>query len=333
MKFVKTYNIPILLFTLVLTLSVLAFYNYYSQKNVLLKQMRSDADDIVSSITASMHRFDHIKSTMNMQRLVSEVSFGLEIFEFRYLEPDGIIHESMFKKEIGKLYDSISFRKTMQGDKDLGAFFFEDRDYVPVMAIYYPIHDKNDLIGIIDLAVDISEYDMIDDLKQNFSLMRRQVDIRNLLKSIEGSIRNSLKIFEETDLHDFLYRYVETAENIVQVSIVDTNGNIFMSSNESMIGTTISLDALAESELFDTGGRMAYRMTSEEHTFSGDKNGKLLMLIDAAPYMENEQQLLRTALFTAAIALLFALFITRGIYYSAIERSHSLGSGMGLLNL
>ena len=318
----KVYNVPALLVVLVLTLSAVSFYNYHSQKNLLLNQMRSDADDIVSSINASMKRFDHIKLTMNLQRLVSEVSFGLEIFEFRYLEPDGIIQESMFKQEIGNIHNVKSFRETMQGDKELGAFFFEERDFVPVMAIYYPIYSDGNLIGIIDLAVDISEYDAIGAAqKPDFSLMRRQVDIMNLLKSIEGSIRNSLKIFKETDLHDFLHRYVESAENIVQISIVGEDGTVFVSSNSAVTGEKMSRGALKDSELVDIEGRPLYRMITEAGSLQSATNGKLLLLIDAAPYRENELRLLKTALFTSAVGVLFALIIARIIYFSAIEQS------------
>ena len=315
---IKRYNIPILLVILVLTLSVTSFYNYNSQKTLLLEQMRSDADDIVSSITASMQRFEHIKSTMNLQRLVSEVSFGLEIFEFRYLEPDGVIQESMFKHEIGTIDTLQSFRETMQGEKQFGEFFFEERDYVPVMAIYYPIYANNNLIGIIDLAVDVSEYKVIDEARPEFSMLRRQVDIMNLIKSMEGSIRNSIKIHEETDLDDFLRRYVESAENIVQISIVDENRKIIISSNEVLIGKTVES---LESEIIDVEGKALYRIVSDQYNFGNGLNKKLLLLIDAAPYKQNEQQLLRTAIFTSALGLFFALFIARGIYYSAIERS------------
>lgn len=321
MSFFKKYNIPIWLTVLVLTLSGLSFYNYSTQKNLLLEQMQSDAGDIVNSITAAMKRFHEIKSTMNLQRLMNEVSFGLEIFEFRYLEPDGIIRNSMFKQEIGHIHDVESFKKTMQGDIPLGDFFYEVRDYVPVMAIYYPIFSKKKLIGMIDLAVDITEYDTANNVDKEFSLLRRQVDIMNLLKSIEGSIHNSLAIYEETDFYDFLNRYVDSAENILQITVVDSEGDVVMSSNDGVMGGTFGKEELHPPKLIMIDGRPVYRMVTEKQSFIGDKPERLMLLIDAAPYMENEQRLLHTAQLTTAIALLFALFIARAIYFSALERS------------
>lgn len=317
----KKYNIPVLLFILVTTLSSLSFYNYNTQKTVLLEQMRSDALDTANSITAAMKRFRDIKSTMNLQRLINDISLGLEIFEFRYLEPDGVIRNSMFKDEIGKIHAVDSFKKTMQGSIGFGKFFFEKRDYVQVMAIYYPIYFNDRLIGIIDLAVDISEYQLIDGVKPEFSLMRRQVDVMNLLKSIEGSIHNSMEIFEDTDLYDFLHHYVDSAANIVQITVVDQGGKVLISSNNSIVGTNFTPAELRPPKLLDIDGRPVYRMVTEKKLPEENIGGQLMLLIDAAPYAKNEKQLLRTALITTAVALLFALFIAREIYFTAIENS------------
>ncbi|RUM63442.1 MAG: hypothetical protein DSZ03_05255 [Sulfurimonas sp.] len=317
------YNTPVLLLILVLSISYLSFFNYESQKKLLLTQMKSDAGDIVNSITAAMLRFQDIKSTMNLQKLVNNVSFGLEIFEFRYLEPDGIISNSMFKEEIGNIYTAASFKKTMQGEQELKEFFFETRDYVDVMAIYYPIYRNKSLIGMIDLAVDVSEYKEIQGAKENFALLRRQVDILNLLKAIEGSIANSLEIFEKTDVDKFLHGYVHSAENIVQISLIDTNNTVRISSHPEMIGTKLQMQELPPPDLVNIDGRLIYRTVVNSGLLDKSKDTQLMLLIDASPYAQNEQQLLQTALTTSAIALIFALIIARAIYYSAIERSRS----------
>ena len=317
------YNTPVLLLILVLSISYLSFFNYESQKKLLLTQMKSDAGDIVNSITAAMLLFQDIKSTMNLQKLVNNVSFGLEIFEFRYLEPDGIISNSMFKEEIGNIYTAASFKKTMQGEQELKEFFFETRDYVDVMAIYYPIYRNKSLIGMIDLAVDVSEYKEIQGAKENFALLRRQVDILNLLKAIEGSIANSLEIFEKTDVDKFLHGYVHSAENIVQISLIDTNNTVRISSHPEMIGTKLQMQELPPPDLVNIDGRLIYRTVVNSGLLDKSKDTQLMLLIDASPYAQNEQQLLQTALTTSAIALIFALIIARAIYYSAIERSRS----------
>ncbi|WP_200764053.1 GGDEF domain-containing protein [Nitrosophilus alvini] len=320
-KVFKKNSIIVWLVFLVVTLSAVSFYNYHIQKNILLKQMQSDAKDIVNSITAAIKRFHDIKSTMNLQKLVSDMSLGLDIFEFRYLKSDGVISNSMFEDEIGKIHDSKSFRKTMQGDMEFGKFFFETRDYVDVMAIYYPISMNNDLVGIIDLAVEVPQYALFGGQNPKSFLVNKQTDIMNLLKAIEGSIKNSISIFEETDIEDFLDRYVHSAENILQITVIDQNGTVVVSSNKELIGKRLSPVAFKNGQIAELNGRPVYRMLANEGILGGDENKKLMLLIDAAPYKKNEKRLLQTALITSAVALFIALFIARAIYRSAIEQS------------
>lgn len=321
-QFWKKYNIPVFLITLALSLSGLAFYNYYVQKNLLLEQMKNDAEDIVRSITAAMDRFHDIKSTMSVQKLISDVSLGLEIFEFRYIEPNGTIRNSMFKEEIGQIYDTEQFNRIMDGNSSFGKFFFETRDYVPVMAIFYPIKINGQLIGIIDLAVDVSDYKAVGNKQTpDVSLLRRQTDITNLLKAIEGSINNSALIYSKTDLNDFLRHYVETAKNIVQISLVNHQGEIVVSSNKTMVGTNLQHSDFPPPMLTEVDGQPIYRLVMPNVAMINGNNEELLLLTDAAPYIRNEQRLLVTALSTAGIAILFALFIARAIYFSAINRS------------
>jgi len=318
---VKKYNIPLLLFILFLSISALSAYNYNTQKNILLVQMKNDSGDIVNSISAAMKRFQAIKSTMNLQKLVSDVSLGLEIFEFRFIEPNGIIKNSMFEGEIGKVYSASSFKELLQEERALKAFFFEVRDYVKVMAIYYPIYRKDQLIGIIDLSVDVSEYEEVTGSGADFALLRRKVDILNLLKSIEGSIENSLEVYESSDVNSFLHAYVESALNIFQASLIDADKKVLYSSDPELIAKSLIIDDLIASELIVVDGRPVYRTIIKNGTFEKHENTRLMLLIDALVYTENERQLLRTALITSAIALFFAFFIARAIYYTALEQS------------
>lgn len=320
-KFWKHYNIPVFLLTLALSLSGLAFYNYYVQKNLLLEQMKNDAEDIVRSITAAMDRFHDIKSTMNIQKLISDVSLGLEIFEFRYIEPDGTIRNSMFKDEIGQIYSSDQFKQSL-AENALGKYFFETRDYVPVMAIYYPVKVNGKLIGIIDLAVDISDYKPVTNkLAPEVSMLRRQTDITNLLKAIEGSINNSTLIYSKTDLNDFLSHYVETAKNIVQISLVNEQGKVVVSSKKAVIGTTLNASDFPPPLLTEIDRRPIYRLIIPNVAMINGNKERLLLMTDAAPYIKNEKRLLLTAFMTAGLAVFFALFIARAIYFSAINRS------------
>lgn len=321
-KLWKQYNIPILLLTLTLSLSGLTFYNYYTQKNLLLEQMKDDAENVARSIIAAMNRFHDIKLTMSTQKLISDVSLGLEIFEFRYIEPDGVIQNSMFQEEIGRRYNGGHFKQTIEGALPLGKFFFETRDYVPVMAIYYPVMVNDKLTGIIDLSVDISEYKRVVNNETNdVTLIHRQTDIINLLKAIEGSIKNSSLISSKTDLNDFLSHYVDIAKSIIQISLVDKKGKVVASSSKALVGQTLKSEIFLSSSLIEVNNHPAYRLVVPSVSIFGEGNEQLLLLIDATVYAKNESRLLTTASMTAGIAILFALFIAYAIYYSAINRS------------
>lgn len=324
MFLIKKYAVPIILFFLVLVIAYLSYYNYKTQKNLLLAQMQSNSLNIASSVSSAIERFDDIKSTMNLQKLVNDVSFGLEIFEFRYLEPDGSIRNSMFKEEIGEVLSSKSFIETMQGDRQLGTFFFEVRDFVDVMSIYYPIYLQNQLVGIIDLSVDISEYTLKKGLKDNFSILRRQVDIQNLLKSVNGSITNSLAILTKTNINDFLQAYVNSTKNIKQISIIDEKQNVYISSDKNLIGTALDYNNnLQTSGMTMLNGKLTYLAITDSHISKGNSRMKLMLLIDASTYLSHENKLFNTAMITSIIALLFALLTSRLLYYSAIEQSRT----------
>jgi diguanylate cyclase (GGDEF)-like protein len=285
--------------------------------------MQNNSLNIASSVSSAIERFDDIKSTMNLQKLVNDVSFGLEIFEFRYLEPDGTIRNSMFKEEIGKTLSSKSFIETMQGDRQLSTFFFEVRDFVDVMSIYYPIYLKDQLVGIIDLSVDVSEYTLKKGSKDNFSILRRQVDIQNLLKSINGSVTNSLAILTKTNINDFLHAYVKSTKNIKQISIIDEKQNVYISSDKNLIGTVLDNNNLQTSGMTMLNGQLTYLAITDSHINQGNSKMKLMLLIDASTYLSHENKLFSTAMITSIIALLFALLTSRLLYYSAIEQSRT----------
>lgn len=331
MRLIVKYNIPIILLSLVLGIAYLSYYNYKTQQNLLLIQMKNNSLNVISSVSAAVERFDDIKSTMSLDKLLNDVSLGLEIFEFRYMRPDGTIRNSMFKNEIGKIRDTKSFVKTMQGDQKMKEFFFEVRDYVDVMAIYYPIYENNDLIGIIDLSVDVSEYKVLNGSEQNFSVLRRKVDIFNLLKSIEGSISNSLAVYRETNMHNFLLSYVNSTRNIMQISLVDSNKSVYISSDKNMVGKKIDIDDFSPPSLINVDGHLTYRTIVQNDIYKNDEGLKLMFLIDASTYGNHEKQLLQTAVVTSVIALFFALFTSISIYYATVERSRKEKERLELL--
>lgn len=321
MSFIKKYAIPIILMSLVIGIAYLSYYNYKVQKNLLIQRMQENSLNIASSVSAAMERFEDIKSTMNLQRLVNDISFKLEIFEFRYLDPDGSIRNSMFKEEIGKTLTSKKFIETMQGDRKLNTFFFEVRDYVEVMSIYYPIYTTNELVGIIDLSVDISEYDLKKGVNDDPEILHRQVDIQNLLKAISGSVTNALSIFMKTNINDFLRAYVASTKTITQISVIDEEQNIYISSDMSLLGKNLKDNYNKSSEITMVNSKPTYITLIDSHIGKKNEKTNLRLSIDASTYVNHENQLQNTAIITSLIALFFALLTSGLIYFTAIEQS------------
>jgi diguanylate cyclase (GGDEF)-like protein len=318
MAFFKKYPLIVMLILLVFSTLFISYYNYKEQKNLFLKQMQNNSLNITNSISSSLEKFESIKSTINLQKLVDDISFELEIFEFRYLAPDGTIKNSIFKDEIGKALTTKSFIQTQKKNRKLNTFFFEIRDFVNVMSIYYPIYDNNKLIGIIDLCVDVSEYKIKKELKENLAIYQRQFDIDNLLKSINSSILNSLSILKKTNINDFLNDYTISTNNILEISIINENRNIYASSNKDLIGEILNDNYIMLPALTTLNNKLAYRSIIN----IANSQKKLMLLVNASEYQKNKNQLITTAILTSCITLLFAIFISLIIYYSAIRRSH-----------
>ena len=311
--------IAVWLIILVIVLSSVSFYNYNIQKNILLKQMQANAYDIADSITYALKRFNTIKSAINIDKLVYDMSLNLNIFEFRYIEPNGIIRNSMFKKEIGQLYTNKSFKQVKQGDIKFKELFLEERDFVKVMAIYYPIVVNDTIVGIIDLAVALRDNVLYDN--NSVELEERKSDILNLLKAFEGSIKNSIYVSESINIKTFIDTYVNKTKNIFQITIIDYDGSVIVSSDNSLLGKTLKIDSLQNNYLFILDGKQFYRILSNKSLHCQKNDRQLLLLIDATFYKKNKQALFETALITSILALFVALLIARIIYYSALKES------------
>jgi diguanylate cyclase (GGDEF)-like protein len=162
---------------------------------------------------------------------------------------------------------------------------------------------------------------MLDNYGENFSVMRRKVDIINLLKSIEGSIANSLEVFSKTDRNDFLDAYVGSTKNILQISLIDEHNKVHISSDKYIIGKILSDSEFPPPGLMTVNGRQVYRTVVNTTLNDFDEDLRLLLVSYATAYEKHEYQLMRTASITALLALFFALFTSRAIYYSAIEQS------------
>jgi len=305
--FLRRYNI--LPFTaMVLILAALSTHNYFSQKNVLLKQLETDNINLVHAFNAALSRFEAIRKAVNIQVLVKNISLGLDIFEFRYLDRHGIIINSMFPEEIGRTFDRPGFLESLQKPDDLGRFYTDNRDMTPVLAISYPIYSDDELEGIIDLAVDISDLNYMQEDLRKTAIRHMQRDIRNLLKSISSSITTSLAIYETLDYHEFLRNFSDTSGNLLQVSVVSDNGIIEQSSDDRLVNTVADID----------GDEIRFR-GEFRHENGQPHSHFLLMLVNASEYARNNDALLITAVATTSAGILFAVLIAYSIYRVNVE--------------
>ncbi len=321
--FLRRYNI--LPFTaMVLILAALSAHNYFSQKNVLLKQLETDNINLVHAFHAALTRFEAIRKAVNIQILVKNISLGLDIFEFRYLDKNGIIINSMFPEEIGRTFDRPGFQQSLRKPDDLGRFYTDNRDMTPVLAISYPIYSDDELEGIIDLAVDISDLNYMEEQLRNTALRHMQRDIRNLLKAIASSITTSLAVYETLDYHEFLRNFSDTSSNLMQISVVSDNGIIEQSSDDRLVNTMADIDresARFHGEFRYENGQPVYRITAPLPNINhgGTHEHMLLMLVNASEYARNNDALLMTAIATTSAGILFAVLIAYSIYRVNME--------------
>jgi len=252
---------------------------------------------------------------------VRNISLRLDIFEFRYLDRNGIIINSMFKNEIGKKFERPGFEQSLTDPSEMGKFYTDRRDLTAVLAISHPVYKGEELVGIIDLAVDVSEFDYVADVVRTTALRRLQVDITNLLNAIAGSIVNSLEVFDTVDFFDFLSTFAHTSTNLVEVAIVGTDHRVEVSSSPDNAGVLVSGSWETQGgQLVRVAGRPYYRILAPLDP--GVTNGKhLLLLLDAADYANNEKKLFFTAFATSVLAILFSLAIAYSIYRINMQRA------------
>lgn len=321
-EFVKKHNIVIQLLLLCVVMTGLSLYSMFAQRALLLQQMQRDSQDVAHSINAAIARFQAVKATMSLQKLVHDISFGLEIFEFRFIDKNGIVLNSMFGDELNKKYNRQSFLDAMNDPAKMNAFYFDERDFTPVMAITYPVTVSREIVGYIDLSLEISEYDHIKGQKPSFAIERRQVDIRNLLTAMTGSIRNSIEIFKTAEINDFLNGYVKTTKNVRQISLADSQGKVLMSSSRESVGGQESRipSISSEGELIEQGGESVYRLAIPTTQFGG-ASGNLLLVLDATPYSANEKRLITVWAVTGFLTMMMALFIAYSIYSYNLDQA------------
>jgi diguanylate cyclase (GGDEF)-like protein len=180
------------------------------------------------------------------------------------------------------------------------------------------VYFKGEMVGIIDLALDISEYDGTPEAIRESSLRQMRAGIRNLLSVIEGSITNSLKIISTVDIFDFLSNYMSSSQNVLQIAILSADGRIEVSNDKKTVGSAI--DTKSSGRIVRIDGQPAYPVIAPLGVNAGSDK-QLYLLIDATPYVANERKLLFTAIGTSSLAIIFSLLITYSMYRFNIERT------------
>ncbi|MDH5571251.1 MAG: GGDEF domain-containing protein [Gammaproteobacteria bacterium] len=317
--YLRRYNIIIQLLILIITLSSLAYYNYITQKRVLEQQLEIDTENIVQAMRASINKFSAINNTLNIQNQIRDISLGLDIFEFRFLDSNGVIINSMFNDEIGKIFQRPGFELEKIILSRKGVFYTDVRDYMPVLAVSRPVFNNDKLVGVLDLAVDLTEINYLSKNQKNIVLSRMEVDISNLLNAMAGSISNILKVFETLNYDDYLENYIHKTLNIIQVTIMDEQGKVYASSDTQLKGQLVQFQDTLSKSILVKGEQPVYRILAPLDP-AQEKSEKLLLMIDAKPYIANEKRLLITALATGISIVIFSLVISYSIYRINLER-------------
>ena len=323
--FFKRHNISIQLGLLIVSLWSFSFYNYVSQKELFLKQLQGDSSDLLQSVRSSVNKFHSIEKTLSLQELVSSISFKLDIFEFRYLDNQGVVVSSMFAEEVGKPISRPGIQLALR-DVDnsaqfynMGQYYVEERDMTNVLAISFAVREGERLFGIIDLAVDVTEFDYIPAISRDAVMRRLQVDTNNLLNAISGSIISRTKVFETLNLPDFLAALVQQSGGVLEVSLADEEGAIYSSSRS---------DALAHSSSGLVSGTIRLRRDGQhEYLMMVPLNPEvemghmMILALNANDYVANERKLFFTSLGTSLLAILVSVTIVFAIYRINLRRA------------
>lgn len=323
--FFKRHNISIQLGLLIVSLWSFSYYNYVSQKELFLKQLQGDSSDLLQSVRSSVNKFHSIEKTLSLQELVSSISFKLNIFEFRYLDSKGVVVSSMFAEEVGKPTTRPGIQLALQAVDNsaqfykMGQYYVEERDLTNVLAISFAVREGERLFGIIDLAVDVTEFDYIAEGSRDAVMRRLQVDTNNLLNAISGSIISRTKVFETLDLPDFLAALVSQSGGVLEVSLADESGAIY-SSSRTDIGGRSSSGLVSGSVRLRSDGINEYLMMVPLNPELEDGH-RMILALDANDYVANERKLFFTSLATSLLAILVAVTIVFAIYRINLRRA------------
>jgi len=125
----------------------------------------------------------------------------------------------------------------------------------------------------------------------------------------------------KTNINDFLHAYIDKARDVKQISIVDEQDEIFVSSNKFLISKELNSENVPLLGINTIDGKLTYMTIIDSHVHTDNSKMRLMLLTDASTYASHKDKLLQTAIITTVMALIFALLTTRLIYYTAIEQS------------
>ncbi|MBE9516843.1 MAG: GGDEF domain-containing protein [Proteobacteria bacterium] len=318
-EFISKHNILAQLFILAVCLIGLSIHQYYSQQALLAQQMHNDARSILQSVRASVNRFEEIRERVSLQSLVRNLSLSLDIFEFRILDRNGVIINSMFKKEIGKKYRSHEFLAAALKKVD-DTYAIEERDMTPVLAVSQPVYKAGILQGYIDLAVDITDHQYMQKEVRDASMRRLKSDIKNLLGAISGSVESSMEIYETVNFHKFLSGIVKEAPYIIEITLLDKNGKLNVSSS-AVKNEEYNIDGLSESSGIHSSLTDKSFVLAEKRVLDSEKSGWLLVKLDGRTYLDNKRALQFNVLLLSVLTIGFSVAIAYSIYRINIRRA------------
>lgn len=320
LEFLRDHNIGLQVLILIAAISALASYNYVTQREVFLRQLNGDTIDMAQAARSSIEKFHLTERTLGLQQLVENISLDLDIFEFRYLDATGTTVSSMFIDEIGKPFRRAEVARLLSEPDAQGRFYEEIRDYTHVMAISHPVRRDGKLVGIIDLAVDISSFRYFAPAAQEALRRQKQGDVRNLLSAVSGSVVNSLRVIDDVNIDAFLAHLVASSQSVRSITIVDGGGRVTAASDPAQLGRLLSGGEIGVEGIEREGDDAVYRL---HLPLQLSINGGTLMLlvIDAHAYVENERALFRNLLATAILVISFAVAIAWSIYRINLERT------------
>ncbi len=323
--FLRRHNVGLQILLLIVASSALAHYNYTTQREVFLRQLKSDITDMALAVRSSIEKFHVTEQTLSLHQLVKNISLDLDIFEFRYLDARGITISSMFNEELDRPFLRAEVDRLLGTPGEEGRFYEEVRDFTPVLAIAHPVRHDGQLVGVIDLAVDISSFRYQNPTAQEALRRQKQTDIHNLLTAITGSVNNSLQVIDTVNIDNFLLHLVASSQSVREIDIVDAGGRVVASSGQLAIGTQLTAEQLGEEGIVQTPAGSVLRMKlSLQKPVNGGTT--LILVSDATTYVKNEQSLSSNLWATALLVMSLSIAIAWSIYRINLERTRSENS-------